>query len=161
VPELLDGIEIVLVAVGLFAARHLLVDPVGPLLPAIAGANVAALVLFARTRRMRQAIERKFARYVSPEVVRRLAKLSMNVAFSGRSRWGRSRAPFLWSKRKRAPHAHRVSIAASGRIQSPAPSLVQQRHVVGSLHAPLWWPQAAGATVARDAGVRRGGSEAG
>ena len=94
-------------------------------------------------------------------VGRRLAKLSMNVLVGGRSHWGRSRAPFLWSKRKRASHEHRFSIAPSGRLQSPAPSLVQQRHVVGALHAPLWWPQAADPTVARHKGDRRGGSAAG
>lgn len=71
---------------GLFATRQVLLDPAGPLLPALVGANVAALVLFGRTRRMRQAIERKFARYVSPEVVKRLTDSPEELKIEGEIR---------------------------------------------------------------------------
>lgn len=71
---------------GLSIERHLLIDPIGPLIPSLVGANVAALVLFARTRRMRQAIERKFARYVSPEVVRRLTNAPEELKIEGEIR---------------------------------------------------------------------------
>lgn len=72
--------------VGFFAGRLVLIDPAGPLLPALAGANVAAFVLFGRTRRMRQAIERKFARYVSPEVVKRLTDAPEELKIEGEIR---------------------------------------------------------------------------
>jgi adenylate cyclase len=74
------------VAFGLYARSDRLVDPAGPLIPAIAAANVAALVLFARTRKLRGAIERKFGRYLSPAIVRRLAAAPEELKIEGEMR---------------------------------------------------------------------------
>jgi len=71
---------------GLFAGAGLLIDPVGPLIPAIAAANAALLVTFAHTRKLRHAIERKFGRYLSPEIVRRLTAAPEELKIEGELR---------------------------------------------------------------------------
>ena len=63
-----------------------LVDPAGPLIPAVLAANGAALVLFARSRTQRIAIERKFGRYYSPDLVRRLADNPQELKIEGEMR---------------------------------------------------------------------------
>jgi adenylate cyclase len=73
-------------AVGLFAGTNLLIDPAGPLLPAIAAALTALLMMFARTRKLRSAIERKFGRYLSPEIVRRLTASPEELKIQGELR---------------------------------------------------------------------------
>ncbi|MDQ0396350.1 CHASE2 domain-containing protein [Labrys monachus] len=73
-------------SVGLFAGAGLLADPVGPLIPAVAAANAALVVMFARTRKLRHAIERKFGRYLSPEIVRRLAAAPEELKIEGELR---------------------------------------------------------------------------
>lgn len=73
-------------SVGLFASTGLLVDPAGPLIPAIAAANSALVVMFARTRMLRGAIERKFSRYLSPEIVRRLTAAPGELRIEGELR---------------------------------------------------------------------------
>lgn len=70
----------------LFARMDLLVDPAGPLIPAIGAANAAALVMFARTRKLRGAIERKFGRYLSPAIVRRLTAAPEELKIEGELR---------------------------------------------------------------------------
>jgi adenylate cyclase len=71
---------------GLFAGAGLLIDPAGPLIPAIAAANSALVVMFARTRKLRGAIERKFGRYLSPEIVRRLTSAPEELKIEGEFR---------------------------------------------------------------------------
>lgn len=71
---------------GLFAAAGLLIDPAGPLIPAIAAANSALVVMFAHTRKLRGAIERKFGRYLSPEIVRRLTAAPEELKIEGELR---------------------------------------------------------------------------
>ena len=71
---------------GLFAGTRLLIDPAGPLIPAIAAANSALVVMFARTRKLRGAIERKFGRYLSPEIVRRLTAAPEELKIEGELR---------------------------------------------------------------------------
>ena len=73
-------------SVGLFAGAGLLIDPVGPLIPAIAASNSALVVMFARTRKLRGAIERKFGRYLSPEIVRRLTAAPEELKIEGELR---------------------------------------------------------------------------
>ena len=73
-------------AVGLFSWTDLLIDPAGPLLPAIAATLTALLVMFARTRKLRSAIERKFGRYLSPEIVRRLTASPEELKIEGELR---------------------------------------------------------------------------
>lgn len=73
-------------SVGLFAWMDVLVDPAGPLLPAIAAALTALLMMFARTRKLRSAIERKFGRYLSPEIVRRLTASPEELKIEGELR---------------------------------------------------------------------------
>jgi adenylate cyclase len=73
-------------SIGILLRFDLLVDPAGPLIPAIASANAAALVLFARTRKLRSAIERKFGRYLSPEIVRRLTAAPEELKIEGEMR---------------------------------------------------------------------------
>ncbi|GLS17735.1 adenylate/guanylate cyclase domain-containing protein [Labrys miyagiensis] len=73
-------------SVGLFAGTGLLIDPVGPLIPAVAAANSALVVMFARTRKLRNAIERKFGRYLSPEIVRRLTAAPEELRIEGELR---------------------------------------------------------------------------
>lgn len=73
-------------SVGLFAGAGLLIDPAGPLIPAIAAANSALVVMFARTRKLRNAIERKFGRYLSPEIVRRLTSAPEELKIEGELR---------------------------------------------------------------------------
>ena len=74
------------VSLAAFLRLDLLVDPVGPLVPAVAASNAAALVLFARTRKLRSAIERKFGRYLSPEIVRRLTSAPEVLKIEGEMR---------------------------------------------------------------------------
>ena len=71
---------------GLFASTRLLIDPAGPLIPAIAAANSALVVMFAHTRKLRGAIERKFGRYLSPEIVRRLTAAPEELKIEGELR---------------------------------------------------------------------------
>ncbi len=71
---------------GLFAGTGLLIDPAGPLIPPIAAANSALVVMFARTRKLRSAIERKFGRYLSPEIVRRLTSAPEELKIEGEFR---------------------------------------------------------------------------
>ena len=70
----------------IFLRFDMLVDPIGPLIPAVAAANASALVLFARTRKLRSAIERKFGRYLSPEIVRRLTAAPEELKIEGEMR---------------------------------------------------------------------------
>jgi adenylate cyclase len=76
----------IIASVAIFLRFDLLVDPAGPLIPAVATANAAALVLFARTRKLRSAIERKFGRYLSPEIVRRLTAAPEELKIEGEMR---------------------------------------------------------------------------
>jgi adenylate cyclase len=74
------------VSLGLFVRFDRLVDPVGPLIPAVLASNAAGLMLFARTRKLRHAIERKFGRYLSPEIVRRLTAAPEELKIEGELR---------------------------------------------------------------------------
>jgi adenylate cyclase len=73
-------------SLALFSRFDLLVDPAGPLIPAVLASNGAALVLFAHTRKLRNAIERKFGRYLSPEIVRRLTAAPEELKIEGELR---------------------------------------------------------------------------
>lgn len=57
-----------------FLREGLLVDPIGPSLAIVLGANVTELAGFIRTRALKTAIQDRFERYLAPEVVARLVR---------------------------------------------------------------------------------------
>lgn len=69
-----------------FAHFKLRVDPVGPLLPALAAWGVASFVLFGKTLKLRRAIEQRFGRYVSPQIVSRLTRTPSELKIAGELR---------------------------------------------------------------------------
>jgi adenylate cyclase len=70
------------VALG-FVRYGLLLDPLGPALAALIGANVTEIAAFIRTRALKTAITSKFERYVPPEVVARLVREPETLKLDG------------------------------------------------------------------------------
>lgn len=55
-----------------FLAASLVTDPAGPALTAVIAGNVAGAASFARTRRLKALISRRFEQYLSPDVVKEI-----------------------------------------------------------------------------------------
>jgi adenylate cyclase len=69
-----------------FARYGILVDPLGPPLSALLGANVTAFAAFVRTRALKNAIVQRFERYVPPEVVARFVREPETLRLDGELR---------------------------------------------------------------------------
>ena len=69
-----------------FARAGLLVDPLGPAIAVILGANVTAFAAFIRTRQLKAAIQQKFERYLPPEVVARFVREPTTLKLDGELR---------------------------------------------------------------------------
>jgi adenylate cyclase len=69
-----------------FVRRGLLVDPLGPAVAVVLGANVTAFAAFIRTRHLKAAIQQKFERYVPPEVVARFVREPTTLKLDGELR---------------------------------------------------------------------------
>jgi adenylate cyclase len=73
--------------VTLAAFSHgLLIDPLAPSIAAIIGANVAAGLAFARTRRLKALIAQRFAQYLSPEIVTQIVAEPEQLKRAGEAR---------------------------------------------------------------------------
>jgi adenylate cyclase len=69
-----------------FRAYGLLIDPIGPTVVAIFAANVTEFAAFVRTRALKAAIQQRFERYVSPQVVARLVREPEALRLTGELR---------------------------------------------------------------------------
>ena len=69
-----------------FRVYGLLIDPIGPTAVAIFAANVTEFAAFVRTRALKTAIQRRFERYVPPEVVARLVREPETLRLDGELR---------------------------------------------------------------------------
>jgi adenylate cyclase len=71
------------ISAALFARTGLMLDPTGPALAVFLGGNAAALAAFVQTRRLKTAIQGKFERYVSPDVVASLLRAPEALRLKG------------------------------------------------------------------------------
>jgi adenylate cyclase len=69
-----------------FVRAGLLIDPLGPAIAVMLGANVTAFAAFIRTRQLKAAIQQKFERYVPPEVVARFVREPTTLKLDGELR---------------------------------------------------------------------------
>ncbi|MCI0735509.1 MAG: adenylate/guanylate cyclase domain-containing protein, partial [Beijerinckiaceae bacterium] len=60
------------IAVWVFLAARIVIDPAGPALVVLIAGNVAGAASFARTRRLKALISRRFEQYLAPDVVREI-----------------------------------------------------------------------------------------
>jgi adenylate cyclase len=69
-----------------FRIYGLLIDPIGPTAAAMLAANVTEFAAFVRTRALKTAIQRRFERYVPPQVVARLVREPETLRLDGELR---------------------------------------------------------------------------